>query len=86
MSFAALLSRAHCCLTEPLPHNRIGLTPSLGGQTMRWKISHHDARRVDLIAAVALVILIVAAWKFFEGGSSTPSTASFIVPSQSVHW
>jgi hypothetical protein len=53
---------------------------------MRWKISHHDPRHVDLIAALALVILNVAAWRFFEGGAHAPSTASFIVPSQSVHW
>jgi hypothetical protein len=55
---------------------------------MRWKISHngHDPRYIDLVTALALLIVIVAAWRFFEGGSATPNTASFIVPSQSVHW
>jgi len=54
---------------------------------MRWKISHwrHDTRRIDLIAALALVILIVAACRILSGGSP-PSTAGFIVPSQSVRW
>ena len=55
---------------------------------MRWKISHrgHDARHIDLMAALALVIVIIAACRFFSGGSEAPSTAAFIVPSQSVRW
>jgi hypothetical protein len=55
---------------------------------MRWKISHRglDPRQVDLIAALALLILIVAACRYFGGGSETPSAAAFIVPSQSVRW
>ncbi len=55
---------------------------------MRWKISQrgHDPRQVDLIAVVALLILIVAAWRFFSGGSNPPSNTAFIVPSQSVRW
>jgi hypothetical protein len=55
---------------------------------MRWKISHggHDPRHIDLLAALALVIVIVTACRFFSGGSETPSTTAFIVPSQSVRW
>jgi hypothetical protein len=55
---------------------------------MRWKISHrgHDPRHLDLIAALALVIVIVAACRFISGGSQAPSAATFIVPSQSVRW
>ena len=55
---------------------------------MRWKISHdgHDHRRLDLLAAVALVILIVAAWSFLDRRPEATSTADFIVPSQSVRW
>jgi hypothetical protein len=55
---------------------------------MRWKISHHghDPRHIDLIAALTLVILIVAACRFFSGNSDAPSTAAFVVPSQSVRW
>jgi hypothetical protein len=54
---------------------------------MRWKISHrdHDPRQIDLIAILALLILIVAACRFFSG-SDTPSSTGFIVPSQSVRW
>jgi hypothetical protein len=56
---------------------------------MRWKISHgghHDPRYIDLMAALALVILIIAACEFFRGAPDQPSTAAFIVPSQSVRW
>jgi hypothetical protein len=55
---------------------------------MRWKISHrgNDPRHVDLLAALALVIVIIAAWRFFESGSDTPKPTAFIVPSQSVRW
>jgi hypothetical protein len=57
---------------------------------MRWKISHHghhDSRQIDLVAVLALIIvIIIAALRFFDGSSEPPSTAAFIVPSQSVHW
>jgi hypothetical protein len=55
---------------------------------MRWKISHrgHDPRQTDLIAILALLILIVAACRFFNGRSDAPSTTAFIVPSQNVRW
>jgi hypothetical protein len=55
---------------------------------MRWKISHrgHDPRQIDLIAVLALFILIIAACRFFGSGSDEPSTTAFIDPSQTVHW
>jgi hypothetical protein len=55
---------------------------------MRWKISHrgHDRRQIDLIAVAALLILIIAACRFFGGGPDAPSTSAFIDPSQSVRW
>ena len=60
---------------------------------MRWKLSHrghyprHDPRQIDLMAALALVVVIVAALQLFGGNPVTPnSTATFIVPSQSVRW
>ena len=55
---------------------------------MRWKISHggHDPRQIDLIAVLALLILIVAARWFFRGGSNPAGNTAFIVPSQSVRW
>jgi len=56
---------------------------------MRWKISHrgHDPRHIDLMAVLALIIVIIAACRFLVGGSADVQTPpSFIVPSQSVRW
>ena len=55
---------------------------------MRWKISHHDhdPRQIDLLALAVLIVVIVAAWGYFSDNSQKPTTASFIVPSQSVRW
>jgi hypothetical protein len=54
---------------------------------MRWKISHHhDPRQIDLLAVLALLIIIVAAYRYFTQGSEVPNTTGFIVPSQSVRW
>ena len=35
---------------------------------MRWKISHHghDPRQIDLLAVLALLIVIVTAWRYFD--------------------
>jgi len=56
---------------------------------MRWKISHHgghDHRQIDLLAVLALIVVIVAACRFFGGDYRPPSNTAFIVPSQSVRW
>jgi hypothetical protein len=56
---------------------------------MRWKISHgghDDPRQIDLVVALALVILIVAACRFISVGNDQPSSTTLIVPSQSVRW
>jgi hypothetical protein len=55
---------------------------------MRWKISHHghDPRLIDLLAVLALVIVIVVAWRYFDVNSERPITTGFIEPSQSVRW
>jgi hypothetical protein len=55
---------------------------------MRWKISGngHDSRQIDLLAVLALLILIVAAYRYFTFSHDVPATTAFIVPSQSVHW
>jgi len=56
---------------------------------MRWKPgrSGHDSRQLDLLAIIALAILIVAGWRYFEDSTALPqSTTAFIVPSQTVHW
>jgi hypothetical protein len=55
---------------------------------MRWKISDHghDPRQLDLLAVVALLILIVAACRYFSYSPTPPSTTALIEPSQSVRW
>jgi hypothetical protein len=58
---------------------------------MRWKIRRykHDPRRIDLLALVALVAIIVAGYVLFADYVATrqrTASASFIVPSQSVRW
>ena len=56
---------------------------------MRWKINHQghlDPRFTDLAAALALIVLIVAAWMFFRSDTVRPSNTALIVPSQSVRW
>jgi hypothetical protein len=56
---------------------------------MRWKISHHDhdPRQIDLLAVIALLILIISAFSYFEGNAAAPpNTTAFVEPSQSVRW
>jgi hypothetical protein len=55
---------------------------------MRWKISRrgHDPRQIDLLAVLALLIIIVAAYREFTHRPEVPSGTAFIVPSQSVRW
>jgi hypothetical protein len=56
---------------------------------MRWKLSHHhehDPRQIDLLAVLALLIIIVAGCRYFTQTPVSPSTTAFVVPSQSVRW
>lgn len=55
---------------------------------MRWKISHHghDPRQIDLLAVLALLIIIVSAFRYFEGSAEPQNTSAFVEPSQSVRW
>jgi hypothetical protein len=55
---------------------------------MRWKISRHghDPRQVDLLAVIALLIIIVAAYSYFSHNSAPRDTTSLIGPGQSVRW
>jgi hypothetical protein len=55
---------------------------------MRWKISRngHDPRQIDLLATLALLVVITSAYLYFRHNSEPPSNTAFIVPSRSVHW
>lgn len=55
---------------------------------MRWKLrpSGHDPRQIDLLAVVAILLIIVAVGHFMIGHSKTHFTSSFVEPSQNVRW
>jgi hypothetical protein len=55
---------------------------------MRWKIrqGNHDPRQIDLLAALALVIAIIAVDHYFGHRQQPPATSAFIEPSQTVRW
>jgi hypothetical protein len=56
---------------------------------MRWKLNPtgHDHRQIDLVVIIALLVVIVGAWRYLEDrASSSPNGTSFIVPSQTVRW
>jgi len=62
--------------------------PEFGSRTKR-RISRpgHDPRQMDLVATLALLILVAGAcWYLTDSYTTQPSKAAFIVPSQSVHW
>jgi hypothetical protein len=47
----------------------------------------HDPRQVDLVAVIALIVLVFVAICYLYGSGTEPTTtAFFIVPSQTVHW
>jgi hypothetical protein len=60
---------------------------------MRWKFSPkipptgHDVRQIDLLAVVALLVLTIAGWRYFDNSTALPpSTTAYVVPGQNMHW
>jgi hypothetical protein len=53
---------------------------------MRIQPSGHDPRQIDLLAVVAILLVIIAAGEFLTGHPKVHLTSSFIVPSQTVRW
>jgi hypothetical protein len=55
---------------------------------MRWKIqpSGHDPRQIDLLALVAVVLIVIGVGYFLAEHRTKHFTASFIEPSQTVRW
>ena len=65
---------------SPHFHFRLGPNPGASGH-------HHDPRTLDMIAIIALLVLVVGSgWYLATSFATPPSTTAFIVPSQSVHW
>jgi len=73
---------------EPGLCSGIGLVSSTEDATMRWRIrqGNHDPRQIDLLAALALVIAIIAVDHYFGHRQQPPATSAFIEPSQTVRW
>jgi hypothetical protein len=46
----------------------------------------HDPRQVDLVAVIALIVLVFGAMCYFYGSAAEPVMTGLIVPSQTVHW
>lgn len=55
---------------------------------MRWKIrpSGHDPRQIDLLAVVAIIVVVIAVGIYLSEPARTRLTSSFIEPSQTVRW
>jgi hypothetical protein len=55
---------------------------------MRWKIrpSGHDPRQIDLLAVLAILIVIVAIGHYLDEPAKTRVTSGFLEPSQTVRW
>jgi hypothetical protein len=46
----------------------------------------HDPRQVDLVAVIALIVLVFGIICYLSGPTNEQTTTAFIVPSQTVHW
>jgi hypothetical protein len=75
-----------------VPAERIGKVYCFGAargvQIMRLHIEKHghDPRQVDLVAVIALIVLVIGAICYLCGSATEPVITGFIVPSQTVHW
>jgi hypothetical protein len=58
-----------------------------GRLSMRWKMkpSGHDPRQIDLLAVIALLVIIVVVGHYLTEHPK-PRLSSFIEPSQTVRW
>ena len=65
---------------SPHFHFRLGADPKIGPRG-------HDPRTLDMLAIIALLLLVAGSGWYLATSLATPqSTTAFIVPSQSVHW
>jgi hypothetical protein len=81
---------AHCCCSGAAHESGVVFRwpTKKGVQTMRLHIEKHghDPRQVDLVAVIALVVLVVGAIWYLSGSTTEEITTAFIVPGQTVHW
>jgi hypothetical protein len=85
----------HCVIEIGRSHGnlrlgyRIDLTSSFREDaTMRWKIrpSGHDPRQIDLVAVLAILVVIIAVDHYLTESAKSHVTSAFIEPSQTVRW
>jgi hypothetical protein len=48
--------------------------------------SDHDPRQIDLLAIVAVLLIVLAVGHFFSEPAKRRGTVSFFEPSQTVRW
>jgi hypothetical protein len=55
---------------------------------MRWKLQPrgHDPRQIDLLAILAMILIVIAVGHFLGGPGKRRGTSSFFEPSQTVRW
>jgi hypothetical protein len=55
---------------------------------MRWNIkpSGHDPRQIDLLAIVAMILIVIVVGHFLSEPAKRRGTSSFFEPSQTVRW
>ena len=55
---------------------------------MRWKLqpSGHDPRQIDLLAIVAMILIVLAVGHFLSEPAKRRGNSSFFEPSQTVRW
>jgi hypothetical protein len=75
-------------IREREPFSRVGSVSSTGDINMRWKFrpSGHDPRQIDLLAVLAILVLIVAVDHYGTEHPKNHLTSSIIEPSQTVRW
>ena len=47
---------------------------------------HRDPRQVDLVAVIALLVIVFGAICYLSSPAFVPTTTAFIEPSQTVRW
>ena len=52
----------------------------------KFQPSGHDPRQIDLLAALAILLVIIAVGHFLIVHSNAHLTSSFVEPSQTVRW
>jgi len=72
---------ALCCAIGPMSPFREDVNDALENSTRG-----HDPRQIDLLAIVAMIVVVIAVGAYLSEPVKTRLTSGFIEPSQSVRW